>query len=99
MDLFPIMGMTGYRGEEYVAKLRVAGVMFAVIGVPFGMIEAHTKQCQKNHSQSPTRLAERGGLSVCEALAVIENREWRALPDGEAALLLIEYATLWVNEH
>ena len=33
---------------------------------------------QKNHGQSLERLAERGGLSVEEALAIAERRQWSA---------------------
>jgi len=33
---------------------------------------------QKNHSQSLERLAERGGLSCEEALAIAERRQWSA---------------------
>lgn len=35
------------------------------------------KQAQINHGQSLDRLAERGGLSPCEALAVVEKRAWK----------------------
>lgn len=35
------------------------------------------QQAQKNHGQSLDRLAERGGLSLCEALALVERRRWR----------------------
>lgn len=41
-----------------------------------------------NHAQSLDRLAERGGLSPCEALALIERRSWRVM-DWELALAKI----------
>jgi len=34
------------------------------------------RQAMKNHGQTLTRLAERGGLSVCEALAIAQRRKW-----------------------
>ncbi len=40
-------------------------------------------RAQKNHSQSLSRLRERGGLGYCEALAVLENRPWRAMTVAE----------------
>jgi hypothetical protein len=50
--------------------------------VPLSLLAPHEAQAQKNHSQSLQRLAERGGLSPCEMLAVLEDREWRRMdPD------------------
>ena len=43
------------------------------------MMTPHEAQAQRNHSQSLQRLAERGGLSACEACAVLEDRPWRAM--------------------
>ena len=40
------------------------------------MIAPHEAQAQHNHKQSLERLAQRGGLSPDEALAVIENRKY-----------------------
>lgn len=42
--------------------------------VPWELVAEHEGQCQRNHSQTPTRLAERGGLSMSELLCVLENR-------------------------
>lgn len=39
---------------------------------------------QRNHGQSLSRLAERGGLGWCEAAAIIERREWRRMDAAEA---------------
>lgn len=44
--------------------------------VPWAVMAPHAEQARKNHGQSLQRLAERGGLSCGEALAVIEDREW-----------------------
>lgn len=43
---------------------------------------------QRNHDQSLKRLAERGGLSPCEALANIERRPWHRM-NWELALAKI----------
>jgi len=46
-------------------------------------------QAQKNHYQTLERLNQRGGLSPCEALAVIERRPWRAMNYAEACAKLM----------
>jgi len=40
-------------------------------------------RAQKNHSQSLSRLRQRGGLGYCEALAVLEDRRWREMTVAE----------------
>jgi len=44
--------------------------------IPFAMNAPHESQAQRNHRQSLDRLAERGGLSPDEAIAIIEGRKW-----------------------
>lgn len=60
---------------------------FPIMGapaIPWSMIEPCEKQAQLNHDQSLERLAERGGLAPCEALAVLDGRKWKQMPGGEA---------------
>ncbi len=53
------------------------------------------RQALKNHNQTLERLAERGGLSLCEAAAIAEKRSWRAMTTDEAlAALKREYDRL-----
>ncbi len=54
--------------------------------IPWGLIEPHRLQAERNHWQSLERLAERGGLAPSEALAVLEDRPWKAMGDGDEAL-------------
>jgi hypothetical protein len=56
-------------------------------GIPWKMIAPHEQQTQRNHRQSLRRLHERGGLSWCEALAVLQDRQWRAEPNAKAIVL------------
>ena len=58
-------------------------------GIPWALIEPHEKQAADNHYQTLARLAERGGLSPDEALAVLENRQWRSLDQGASEFRLI----------
>jgi len=45
--------------------------------VPWAFMRPHDQQARRNHGgQTLARLAERGGLSVKEALAVVLGREW-----------------------
>lgn len=44
---------------------------------------------RRNHDgQSLARLAERGGLSICEAAAIVERRPWKMISDMEAFTIL-----------
>lgn len=45
--------------------------------IPWGLLMMHEGQAWKNHGQSLTQLAKRGGLSWAEALAIIEGKSWR----------------------
>ena len=45
--------------------------------IPWKLLAPHASQARRNHSQTLEELAQRGGLSACEAVAVIEGRGWR----------------------
>ena len=47
---------------------------------------------QRNHGQSLTRLAERGGLGCCEMAANLERRPWHIMSEYDA-LQVIERIT------
>lgn len=67
--------------------------------VPWGMIVEKRDICIRNHSQTPERLAERGGLGVREMLAVLENKHWSEIidmPIGAAVSLLNTHMVKWV---
>lgn len=42
------------------------------------------RQAQVNHGQTLERLAERGGLSPCEAVALAERRRWHRMSAEQA---------------
>lgn len=46
-------------------------------GLAIRMDILNEAQAQKNHGQSLQRLAERGGLSPDEALAIVQRRAWK----------------------
>ena len=60
--------------------------------VAWSLVAPHAKQAMTNHGQTLERLDERGGLSPCELVAVLEDRKWKPMPTAEAVgrvLLLI----------
>jgi len=63
--------------------------------VPWDFMAPHERQARRNHDQSLTRLAERGGLDVTEALAVVEGRSWRMLPIPEAIAAFQAHLDAW----
>lgn len=70
MKTFPVLNYDQYKG--------------APSSVPWDLVEIGREQAQKNHYQTLERLAERGGLSPCEMIAVIENRPWKSMTAADA---------------
>jgi hypothetical protein len=62
----------------------------AVIPLPWSIIAPHEKQALENHGQTLARLRERGGLSPCEAVAILEDRRWRRMDTAQAFTRLAE---------
>lgn len=91
-ELFPIALNPASRTE--MRELRAAGVTTCVIGLPWSLIEGHEAQARVNHGgQSLRRLAERGGLSACEAVAILQDRRWERMADAEAQRALAAMLT------
>ncbi len=82
---FPVLWP--HRRSE-VEKLEALGCPRSV---PWAIVAPHEEQARRNHGQSLTRLAERGGLSPAELVAVLTDRSWRdvrwLLPETIVALL------------
>lgn len=95
MKMFPIM--LGYKPDVVIASVRAAHGTSVVIALPWSMLASHENQAVKNHSQTLARLAERGGLSACEACAVLEDRPWRSMPAAEAHARLKDLFTQYVG--
>lgn len=47
---------------------------------------------QKNHDQTLKRLNERGGLSACEAAAIMQRRQWYRMAVEDAIAAIKDYA-------
>jgi hypothetical protein len=49
------------------------------VSVPLALLASHEEQAKRNHSQSLQTLAERGGLSPKEILAVVLDQAYRSV--------------------
>lgn len=58
-------------------------------GIPWSALKPHEAQAQRNHSQTLNRLASRGGLSACEAVAIMLDRPWSRVSQGWARAKLL----------
>ena len=96
--IFPIMApILRDDASKLMRDIRVSGRCFLVLGVPWAMIEPHAKQAYSNHSQTLERLAERGGLSPCEAIAILNDQPWRKMDQNNANAILASKITLWTE--
>jgi hypothetical protein len=62
----------------------------AIPSIRWSAIAGHERQAMNNHQQTLEQLASRGGLSVDEAVAIIEDRPWRSMRQQEAEDRLFE---------
>ena len=76
---FPIM-----EGRHHPAKT-----------IPWELIKDHEVQAIRNHQQTLAKLALRGGLSRCEAVAVLEDRQWEPMDEIEADKRLTQLVETW----
>lgn len=65
-------------------------------GIPWKMIACHERQAARNHGQTLQRLHDRGGLSWCEALAILQDRPWRVEPNAKT--LVTEMVAKWETQ-
>jgi hypothetical protein len=76
MKQFPILSAS--RDEAKKEKLTCPN------SLDWDLVAPHERQAMKNHYQTLERLAERGGLSPDELVAVLEDRRWSNIPLKEA---------------
>lgn len=76
-------------GHAERAALRLLGITIN-IALPWSLIAPHEKQAQQNHQQTLARLRERGGLDASEAVAILEDRSYRAMDEAQAFSRLAE---------
>jgi len=64
--------------------------------VPWDFVAPHELQVRRNHQQTLERLAERGGLSETELLAVLEDRLWCSMDRENATRKIHELLAVWL---
>lgn len=70
-----------------------------IASIPWDFIAPHEAQALSNHGQTLKRLAERGGLCVSEAIAVVDGSHWGSVIDSaESDLHLINKVRAWRAE-
>lgn len=82
---------------------RITGLRFPIMdgpSVPWAMIEPHERQARENHDQSLSRLAGCGGLSSCEAMAVLNDEKWygskwQKMAPAESSVALAAFTKAW----
>jgi hypothetical protein len=98
--MFPVLWQGG---RDYIAKLKA---LACPRSVPWEFVVEHAGGCMRNHSQTPERLAERGGLAPAEIVAVITtdgsykqiHAAWNMTPEQEVARLC-ELLAEWGRRH
>lgn len=58
--------------------------------LPWVLVAPHEAQARHNHDQSLERLAQRGGLSPCEMVAIMEGKDWSEITHKGACRRLRE---------
>jgi hypothetical protein len=48
--------------------------------VAWDVLDERRRRVLRDHGDSPDGQAERGGLSWCELVAIVEDRPWRPMP-------------------
>ena len=66
--------------------------------IPWDMIAPHEAQALKNHGQTIARLAERGGLSAAEAVAVLNGQRLGAIGTNWSVRILIHKVSDFMAE-
>lgn len=64
--------------------------------VPWHLVAPHEARAQRNHGQTLTRLAERGGLSPGELVSLLEDKPLNFRLDNDAAGLALKLKSLGV---
>lgn len=80
--MFPVL-----RGDDRDEYRRIGAPQY----VPWTLLAPHEARALRNHDQSLETLASRGGLGLCEMVAILEDRRWRKMDQGEALTRLKEH--------
>jgi len=74
---------------------------FPILGtleyIPWDMISAHENQAIINHGQTLKKLAERGGLDWTEAVAVLEDSDYKRIDMALAKTTVLKLVSGFQN--
>lgn len=59
--------------------------------IPWAALTPHEKQAERNHSQSLSQLASRGGLSICEAYYILKDQGYPTLAPKQTPAVKYAY--------
>jgi hypothetical protein len=62
--------------------------------IPFWIVEQHAAQARSNHAQTVQRLADRGGCSWRELLAIMTDRSFWTVPKISDSAAMIEVVSI-----
>lgn len=71
---------------------------FETILIPWAMVTPHNAQAKINHNQDLAKLQSRGGVSYCEALAILDDRKWKTMETYEAYNELKRRVEAYINQ-
>lgn len=83
-DRFPVMGVRGARNGT----------------IPWSCLLPNRSRVMRNHGQSLTTLARRGGLAPCELVAILEDKPWsycQGISEEVAEAKLIRLCPGWIR--
>jgi hypothetical protein len=86
LTMMPIVYPGSYRFAEEVQRLRRVGLCAFVIAVPMEMMDGHNDRCVTNHGLSLRGLANRGGCSARDALAMLQDKHPGELGNKDQAV-------------
>lgn len=92
--------MTPTEQERQFPLLRLFS-LGTLTSMPWAMLAPHEAQALHNHDQTLERLAQRGGLSACEVIAILDDSgyfeywRWSVPSVAEAEAKLCELIAAW----
>lgn len=93
-DIFPVKLEYDFR-QQTVRRLREHGDLYACVGVPRAMLVGRADRFLRNHGATLNELAQRGGISIDECIAVLEDRRWAHIDEAEAHSSMRQKILAW----
>ncbi len=83
-------------GRSFPIQLPASSVEGCPSSVPWGFVEQYAARLLQNHGQTVQRLAERGGLGICELAAAVIGVSWLDAPPLAKSIELVnDSVSIW----